>query len=162
MSYRETADRWDTWRVRLRERVYRHLPKFLTHYPFETVVAFVALLMGLPYLLGVAAPASLLALVGAVAFHFWASALAIGGATIAASMVMGDRPHPLVLASGLQLAAGAFAVYAIGVAAVLGFAGLTSITAYAMLSVISLIRATHFRRLIDIQKGATRLKESGR
>lgn len=149
--------RYRNGRRQLREWAALHTPKVLTNYPFEVLVGVVAVLMGLPFLLGAAAPASLLALVGTVAFHVWAGMLAIGGLTVAVGLRVGDRPSPAVVASGLQLVGGCFGVYSLAVVAVLGFAGWTGLVAYGLLCLLALIRATHFRRILDIQEGAKTL-----
>lgn len=151
------GDAWDAKRVRFRERISRFLPRAFLEFPFEVLGASVALLLGLPFLLGTAAPASLLALVGTVAFHFWAAALVIGGVTVFAGLFLPDYPNPLILAAGLQLAGGAFGVYAMGAIAVLGLAGWTGFTAYILLAILAFVRCHHFRRIADIQRGAGQL-----
>lgn len=156
MTPRDVSRRWDASRRRLREWASRHTPKILTGYPFEVLAASVAILMGLPFLLGTAAPASLVALVGTIIFHVWAAMLAIGGVTVAVALRVADR-HPAALAAGLQLAGGCFGVYALAVLAVLGLAGWTGLAAYGLLCLLSFVRATHFRRIGDIQQGASNL-----
>lgn len=137
------------------------IPGSVTNYPFEVMVGVIALLMGLPFLLGTTAPASLVALVGVVAFRAWAAALTLGGLTVLAGLRLPSRPNPLILAAGLQLAGGSFFVYALAVLIVLGSAGWTGLVAYGLLCLLSMARATHFRRIVDIQKGATRLQDAG-
>ncbi len=151
------GDSWDRKRAHLRERVSRFIPRVLMEYPFEVLVGAVALLMGLPFLLGTAAPASLLALVGTVAFHFWAAALVIAGVTVFAGLYLPAYPNPLILAAGLQLAGGAFGIYAISALAVLGLAGWTGFAAYFLLAVLAFVRCHHFRRITDIQRGASQI-----
>lgn len=155
-----THEHYRNGRERLRAWASRRTPRILTQFPFEVLVAVIAICMGLPFLIGTAAPASLLAIVGTVFFHFWAAALVIGGGTIAIAMRIGERPNPLVLAAGLQLAGGCFAVYCLAIVAVLGLPGLTALVAYLALSLLSFVRATHFRRVVDIQEGAGRLGDS--
>lgn len=120
-------------------------------------MGLVALLMGLPFLLGTAAPASLLALVGTYAFYAWAAALVIGGVTVLAGLHLPDYPNSIILAAGLQLAGGAFGIYAIGALAVLGLAGWTGFAAYFLLALLAFVRCLHFRRIADIQKGASQI-----
>ncbi len=151
------GDAWDTKRVQFRERLARIIPRVLTEYPYEILVGLIALLLGLPFLLGATAPASLLALVGTVAFHAWAAALVIGGFTVLVGLHLPAYPNPLILAAGLQLAGGALGVYAIAALAVLGVAGWTGFAAYVLLSVLSFVRSHHFRRIADIQKGASQI-----
>ena len=151
------GDAWDAKRARIRERISRWLPRVFLEFPFEVLVASVTLLMGLPFLLGTAAPASLLALVGSVAFHLWAAALVIGGGTVFAGLFLPAYPNPQILAAGLQLAGGAFGVYAIGALAVLGLAGWTGFAAYILLALLAFVRCHHFRRIADIQRGAGQL-----
>lgn len=162
MTGREAARRWDAARRKLREQAAQLTPRVLTCYPFEVLAAVIALLMGLPFLLGTVAPATLVGLVGSIAFNVWAAALTLGGATVAVGLRIGDRPSPLVVASGLQLLGGCFGVYAIAVGAALGGAGLTGLTAFGVLCVLSWVRATHFRRVVDIQKGARHLQGDDR
>ena len=151
------GDAWDAKRVRFRERISRFLPRVFLEFPFEVLGASVALLMGLPFLLGTAAPASLLALVGTYAFYAWAAALVIGGVTVLAGLHLPDYPNSIILAAGLQLAGGAFGIYAIGALAVLGLAGWTGFAAYFLLALLAFVRGLHFRRIADIQKGASQL-----
>ncbi|MDT8915771.1 hypothetical protein [Amycolatopsis sp. PS_44_ISF1] len=151
--------RYGAWRARTREMAAHLTPKVITNFPFEVIVCLVAVLMGLPFLLGAGAPPSLLTLVGKAAFMVWSAALTVGGTTIAVGLRSPSRPYPLVVASGLQLTAGCFAVYAIAVFVVLHASGLAGLAAFASLSLVSLIRATHFRRIVDIQKGARRIRK---
>lgn len=154
---------WDTQRVILRERISRLIPDVLTEYPYEFLVGAVALVLGLPFLLGATAPVSLLGLVGSVAFHVWAGALVLGGITVLAGLYLPAIPSTLtlILAAGLQLTGGAFGVYAIAAITVLGLAGWTSFAAYGLLSVLSFVRCHHFRRIADIQRGATQILQKG-
>lgn len=157
MTGREAARRWEAARRRLRERAAHLTPRVLTHYPFEVLAALIAILMGLPTILGATPPASLLLLVGAVPFYAWSSALVLGGLTVAAGLHIGNRPNPVVTATGLQLTAGCFGIYALAVVAVLGLGwdAIPVFAVYIVLSILSLIRATHFRRIVDIQRGAS-------
>lgn len=158
-KYHDVSQSWDAWRARCRERVSRIVPRSVMEYPFEVMVGIIAVLMGLPFLIGTAAPASLIALVGTVAFYAWAAALTIGGVTVLAGLRLPARPNPLITAAGLQLAGGAFGVYSIAIVVVLGTSGWAVLSAYVLLCIVSMIRASHFRRILDIQKGATRLQE---
>lgn len=159
-AYRKRAASWDARRARVREWAARRTPKVLTNYPFEILAGVIALLMGLPFLLGTVAPASLIGLVGPIGFYAWAAGLTIGGATTLVGLRVGDRPNPMIVAAGLQLAGGAFAVYAIAVVVVLGLVGWTAVSAYVLLALLSMVRASHFRRIVDIQKGARRLHDN--
>lgn len=162
MTGHEVSQRWSQARRRIRERAAHLTPKVLTNFPFEVLVSVIAILMGLPFLLGTTAPASLVGLVGIVIFNVWAAMLVVGGLTVAVGLRIGDRPTPLVVAAGLQLLGACFGVYALAVVAVLGLAGWTGLVAYVLLCLLSLIRATHFRRIIDIQRGARHHQDEGR
>jgi hypothetical protein len=153
----EDVKRWEAARRRIRECIAHHTPRVLTDFPFEVAAAVIAMCMGFPFLVGAAAPASLLAMVGAIVFHLWAVALAIGGLTVAIGLRIGDRPNCYVVAAGLQLLGGAFGVYAFTAAVVLGMPALTAVVGFGTFSLISWARANHFRRIIDIQRGAARL-----
>ncbi len=158
--YRKLADRWDAWRTHLREMQARYTPHILTFYPFEVLATVVGLLVGLTLLLGIVAPASLALVLPSVVYWAYAVGVTIGGVTTAAGLWTKNN---LILAPGLQLLGGSYGVYALAVLATSGFAtGGVAFGAFILLGLLCLIRATHFRRLIDIQKGATRLKESGR
>ncbi len=148
------GDSWERQRVRSRERISKLIPRVLMEYPYELLAGLVALLMGLPFLLGAAAPASLLALVGSIAFHAWATALVIGGLTILAGLHLPAYPNPIILAAGLQLAGGAFGIYAIAAIAALGVAAWVAFSAYILLALLAFVRSLHFQRIADIQKGA--------
>lgn len=161
-KYHTASSHWDEHRARLRRKIGKFVPQSLIFYPFEIMVSIVALIMGVPFLVGLMAPATLIGLVGGFAFHLWAAALSIGGATILAGMALAPRPHPLVAAAGLSLTAGCFAVYSLAVIVALGSGGWTGFTVYLLLSLVAFIRASYFRRIVDIQKGATRLQEGGR
>lgn len=145
--------RWRSWRRRMRAKVSRFTPQVVTCYPFEIIALLVALLMGLPFLIGVTPPAALIAIVGHVAFYAWSAGLTLGSITIAVGL---KTTNPLAIASGLQLIAGCFAVYAIAIIAVIGLAGWTGTVVYICLALVSLIRGTFFRRLIDIQSRVRR------
>lgn len=157
MTGEEAVRKYNSTRRKLREKAALLTPKVLTNYPFEVLVVVIALCMGLPFLMGAAAPASLVSLVGNLAFLAWSFALTLGGITVAVGLRVGDRPNPLVVATGLQLLGGCFGVYALAVIAAMGLAGWTGLVAYGFLFLLSLVRATHFRRIVDIQRGARRL-----
>ncbi len=138
-----------------RERLSRLIPSALTNYPFEVLAAFIGLCIGLPLLVGLAAPTSLVILLPSIGYWAYTVALVLGGATTAVGL---KTKHPLVLASGLQLLGGSFLVYGLATAALSGFAtAWLAFGAYAVLGVIALVRSLHFRRLLDIQRGATNM-----
>ena len=101
---------YGNWRVRLRERSDRLTPTVVTNYPFEVIVTFIALLIGLPLILGLVSPTSLVVLLPAFGYWAYAIALMLGGSTLAVGL---RSQSPLLLASGLQLCGGSFAVYAL-------------------------------------------------
>lgn len=148
--------RWVRCSTRLRKKAARWTPEALTLYPFEVIAGLVALLMGLPFLLGLTPPAALIAIVSHVAFYVWSAGLTLGALTIGVGL---KTRHPLALASGLQLVAGGFAVYAMAISVVMGIAGWTGAVVYLSLTLVSLTRAVHFRRLIDIQDRARRRED---
>lgn len=152
---------WRGFRVGLRRFAAALTPKVVTIFPSEVIVCLIALLTGLPFLLGVAPPLSLITLVGQVPFTAWAAALTLGGSTVGLGLLIPNYPSPRVVASGLSLVAGCFAVNAIAVVVVLGSSGLPVLAAYACLALVSMVRATHFRRVVDIQKEARRLQKKG-
>ena len=71
---------------RCRERISRLIPKALTNYPFEILACVLALFIGLPLVLGIAAPTSLLALLPVLAYVAYCAALILGGATLAGGL----------------------------------------------------------------------------
>lgn len=143
--------------VVIRERISRLIPKAITNYPFEFLAFLVALFIGFPLVAGIAAPTSLLALLPTVAYWAYCAALLLGGATLAVGLRLRNA---FVIASGLQLLGGSFGVYGLAVVAVAGLAsGWLAFGAYTLLSLLSFVRALHFRRLVDIQEGATRIRD---
>lgn len=154
MTGRDVARRWEHGRRRLRERLSRHLPQVLITHPFEVVALVIAALMGIPVLLGLVESAALVALVGAVPLYAWATTLSIGSIVSAIGI---KRSRPAVLASGLSMIGGSFLVYVLALVAVLGLGGALGAAAYLLLGIISIVRALHYRRILDIQEGATRL-----
>lgn len=149
----ELNRRWCLWRVRFREQVAHRIPAIFITHPFEIVAAVVAALMSAPALIGLSTSAALIGLVGVVLFYAWAATLAAGA--IATSIGL-HTLNPTTLASGLQLAGGSFAVYSLAVVAASGWGGVIAGAAFIMLALVSLIRALHYRRLLDIQAGAER------
>lgn len=148
---------WHQSRCRFRAHVARRTPDVVTLNPFESLVAFIGLLIGITLLLGIAAPTSLVLLLPKAAYYVYAVALCLGGGTVAYGLRGGMRP--LALAAGLQLLGGAFGIYGIATIALAGWAtAALALAAYGALGLLCLIRAQHFRRLIDIQRGARRLE----
>lgn len=145
--------RWNERRRRWREKAAHLTPKVLTHYPFEVLAAVISLLLGGPLLTGLATSQVLLALVGPVPFYAWASGLVLGAVTAGVGLKIHNA---LVVASGLQLVGLGFLIFSIAIFAVVGGAGWANIIVFVCLGLLSLIRATHFRRVIDIQIGASR------
>lgn len=157
--YAETSDRLTAAHARFRARTAHLLPPALTNYPFEVLAAFLGLIVGLPLLAGLAAPTSLVTILPAFGYWAYAVALVLGGGTTAVGL---RTKHPLALASGLQLLGGSYVVYGLATVAVAGWAvAWLSFGAYAVLGGLAIIRALHFRRLVDIQRGATHLRENG-
>ena len=153
--YRRWADRWDVWRTRLREVVSHYTPHVLTYYPFEILATIVGLLVGITLLLGLVAPTSLALLLPDVVYWAYAAGVTIGGVTTAVGLY---TKNSLVLAPGLQLLGGSYGVYALAVIAVSGFvSGGVAFGAFLILGLLCFVRASHFRRLLDIQRGATNL-----
>lgn len=141
----------------VRERISRFVPKAITNYPFEILACLIALIIGVPLVLGIAAPTSLLALLPMAAYLAYCVALILGGATLAVGLRVRNA---FVIASGLQLLGGSFGVYGLAVIAVSGVAtGWLAFGAYCLLSLLAFVRALHFRRLVDIQEGATRIRD---
>lgn len=149
------AARWHAFRVRLRERVYRHIPAVVFTNGFEIVAVSVATLMSVPALLGLSTSAALIGLVGIVLFYAWAVTLALGAIALGAGL---RSLNPNLLASGLQLTGGSFGVYTIALLAASGWGGVLAGAAFVVLALVAWLRSVHFRRLADIQVGATRLE----
>lgn len=150
------AREWRRANRRFRALTARILPEVLTLYTFEFFVSFMGLLIGVPLLLGLTLPLSLIALLPTGVFHVYAAALVLGAATVAAGL---KYRRPLALASGLQLLGGSYLVYGIAVLAVSGSVGFLAFGMYACVGVLCFIRSSHFRRLVDIQLGARRLEK---
>lgn len=144
------ADGWARRRAALRKSASRLTPNVVVYYPFEVFAGFVGFVFGFPLLLGIVAPTSLLLLLPAFAYWLYAIALVLGSLIVGIGL---RKRNPFALASGLQLLGGCYFVYGIAAAVVMGisvaFAGLS---AFVSFGAICLIRATHFRRLIDIQQ----------
>lgn len=149
--------RWKEGRVRLRERIYRHIPSVVFTNGFEIVAVTVAILMSVPALLGLSTSAALIGLVGIVLFYAWAATLAAGAVAIGTGL---RNLHPALLASGLQLTGGSFAVYTIALVAASGWGGVIAGAAFVVLAVVATLRSMHFRRLADIQEGVKNLEAS--
>lgn len=157
MTIYDVNARWTRVRTKLRARAARHTPRLVTNYPFEVFATLVGLIIGLPLLVGLAAPTSLVVLLPTVAYWIYAAALVLGSATVAIGLKM---PHPLVIASGIQLLGGSYAVYGLAVVALAGWAiAWSSFACFIVLGVVCTMRASHFRRLVDIQEGARRLSK---
>lgn len=156
MTGREANARWLKARARFRERAARFVPRVAVYYPFEILVCVVGFLMGLPLILGLARPTSLLLLLPAVVYIAYALMLVVGAATVAGGLR--KQEHPLALASGLQLLGGCYGVYALAVVALSGWAvGWVTFTAFTILGLLCFARSSYFRRLVDIQTGAANL-----
>lgn len=150
------GDAMDVHGRRFRERLSRFIPYALTNYPFEVLAAFVGLFIGLPLLLGLAAPTSLVVLLPNVGYWIYASTIVLGASTIGLGL---HFRNSMAVASGLQLLGGSFLIYGLAVVALSGFAvAWLSFGAYTIFGVLSWVRALHFRRLLDIQKGATSIR----
>lgn len=140
----------------LREKVAHVTPRVLIDFPFEILATSVGLLIGLPLLIGLAAPSSLVLLLPAVVYWIYAVMLVIGAVTTAVGLRTG---HMMILAPGLQLLGGSYIVYALATVAVAGWGiAWAAFGCFSVLGLISLLRSSYFRRLIDIQRGATRLR----
>lgn len=140
----------------LREKAAHVTPRTVVEYPLEVFVSFLGLIIGIPLLAGLARPESLALLLPPVAYIAYSLALILGGLTVAVSL---RRDHAAGLASGIQLLGRSFVVYAFAVAAVAGWAkAWAAFACFFVLGIICLARAGHFRRLIDIQIGARRLR----
>lgn len=149
--------RWKGFRRAVRAKLARFTPTIVTSYPFEVFVTALGLIIGVPLVLGLAAPTSLVVLLPT--FMYWAYAVAVilGACTVGVGL---RTKHALVLAAGLQLLGGSFMVYALAVVAVAGWpSGFLAFAAFASLGLVCLIRSAHFRRLIDIQIGARQLED---
>lgn len=156
--YRPLADRWDVWRTRLRETLAHYTPHTLTYYPFEVLASMVGLLVGLPLLLGLAAPTSLVLLLPDAVYWLYAVMVSVGAGTTAVGL---HARNSLVLASGLQLLGGSYLVYALATVAISGFSVAWLVFgAFSTLGLLCVVRASHFRRLLDIQKGATNIERT--
>lgn len=141
---------------RFRELAARVTPKTVVEYPFEVFVSALGFIIGIPLLTGLARPESLALLLPHLAYIAYGVALVLGAVTVAVAL---KRRHAGALASGLQLLGGSFAVYALAVVAVAGWVvGWAAFAAFFCLGLVTLIRTQHFRRLIDIQIGARRLR----
>ncbi len=149
--------RWQAGRVRLRERIYRRIPGIVFTNGFEIVAVSVAALMSIPSLVGLSTSAALIGLVGVVLFYGWALTLAFGAIALGAGL---RRLNPALLASGLQLTGGSFAVYTIALVASGGWGGVIAGAAFIVLAVVAALRSLHFRRLFDIHEGAKHLEAS--
>ncbi len=154
-TYRRLSDRWDAWRVRCRETLAHYTPRALTYYPFEVLAIVVGLLVGLTLLTGVVAPTSLAILLPNVVYWAYAVGVTVGGVTSAIGLW---TDNPLILAPGLQLLGGCYWVYALATLAASSFAVAGfAFGAFSVLGLLCIVRASHFRRLLDIQRGATNL-----
>src|SRR5207244_3581493 len=111
-KYADVYLEMETRRARVREFVARHIPNALTNYPFEVLSSILGLLVGIPLLLGLAAPTSLVVMLPSIGYWAYAVALVLGGGTTAVGL---RTKHPMVLASGLQLLGGSFGVYGLAV-----------------------------------------------
>ena len=147
--------KYDSHVLKFRERLARFIPDVVTNYPFEIFASFVGLVIGLTLLAGLVSPGSLTALLPLFVYWAYAVALVLGSLTVAWGL---RKRHPLVLASGLQLLGGSYAVYALAVVAVAGWStAFAAFAAFLGIALVCLVRSLHFRRLIDIARGATNL-----
>lgn len=150
-----STSRWNGFRRSLREKIAHVTPRTVVTYPFEVLAACVSFIVGVPILAGLARPESLALLLPPVAYVAYGVALVLGAITVAVSL---HRRRALGLSSGLQLLGGSFCVYAFAVIAVAGWsAAWAAFAAFLVLGLVSLIRSSHFRRIVDIQDGADRL-----
>lgn len=144
--------RWDRMHRQGRKWLSRHTPVRLIEYPFETFSAFASLLIGVPIFLDFANPGSLMRLLPDWALFVYGIALLLGSATLACGLV---RRQPLVMASGLQLLGGVWVVYALALTLSTNLqSAWAAFILFLGFGIVSLLRATHFRRVLDIQIGA--------
>lgn len=145
--------------ARVRERLSRHIPKTLTLYPFEVGMAVLMLLTGLAIVTGLASVPILVALVGKAAFLVWGSAQILAGVTISGGLLF---KSPSVASSGLQLTSVLLAVYMAAVVVLFGWLhALPTLALYGTFTALSLVRSLHFRRIEDIQRGASQIRREG-
>ena len=148
--------RYSEWRAHLRERVARLTPEVVTYYPFEVFSAIVGLVIGLPLLVGLAAPTSLVVLLPNLVYWLYSVAMTLGAATTIAGL---RHRSPMLLATGLQLSGGSYFVYGMATVIVAGLGtAWAAFGCFCGFGFVALIRSSHFRRLLDIQRGATRLR----
>lgn len=146
---------WNGLRRAVREKVAHSTPTVLVMYPFEVFAAGLALIVGLPLLLGLAKPGSLVLLLPMIAYIAYAVSLCLGSIIVFVALA---RRHAYGLASGLQLVGGSYAVYALAVVLAAGWTtAWAAFAAFALLGLLCVLRSSHFRRLIDIKQGAQRL-----
>lgn len=140
---------------RTRDWIAAHTPSVVTNYPFEVFVAFVGFVIGTTLLVGLASPTSLALLLPTGIYLAYATALVLGAITVAIGL---RKQHALILSSGLQLLGGSYGVYALAVVAVSGATAGVAFILFVGTALVCLIRALHFRRLVDIKKGALNLR----
>lgn len=134
----------------------RFIPQGFIEYPFEVFLTAASLIIGLPVLLGISEPGSLIAEIPLFAVIAWGVSLILGALTVAVGLI---RPHRSdVLSSGLQLLGGAMCVYAVAQLVALPFVVIGASSAlFLVAGLLALVRSLYFRRIIDIKKRARRL-----
>lgn len=145
-----------TRKNRLRRRLAALIPTVLMEHPFEIYLVVSCLFIGASVLVGIVTAPSLNMIIPAYAMIAWGISLTLGSITVAISLL---KKHAGMLASGLQLLGGAMFVYGIALMISTGFASAgTSIVLFLLAGALALIRSLYFRRLVDIEMGARRLR----
>lgn len=84
-----------TWRARLRRKVYAKLPQWLKSHDFEVFSATLAILGGLPLVLGQVKPGSPEELLPQALIIVWGLVLTLGGCLTLVGVVLSSyRPYP--------------------------------------------------------------------
>lgn len=126
-------------------------------YPFEVFVAILMFFSGAPTLVGLLPVATISVLVGPVIAYAWTAGMTLAGLTVGTGLLLKKPP---AISSGLQLAAVTLAALVVAVLVLATFAAAwPTVLIHGSLALLSLVRSLHFRRVPDIQEGATRLKD---
>lgn len=134
----------------------RFIPQGFIEFPFEVFLTAASLIIGIPVLIGISEPGSLVAEIPIFAVFAWGISLLLGALTVAFGLI---KPHlPDVLSSGLQLLGGAMCVYGTAQLIALPFVVVGASSALFLIAgLLALVRSLYFRRIIDIKKRARRL-----
>lgn len=144
----------------LRERAAHLLPNAVMLFPFEVFVAVLMFFSGAPTLVGLLPVATISVVVGPIVAYAWTAGMTLAGMTVGFGLL---TRRPIVISSGLQLTAVTLVALVLAVLVLAPLATVwPTVLIHGSLALLSLARSLHFRRVPDIQEGATRLKDGVR